>query len=271
MKLDSVTMKKNRPAHFKLQHDQYDCGVACLRNVLNFYKADISLEKLREWSGTGMQGTSLLGLNQAADKVGFKAEGACAGGVSELRAVRHPCILHVTLKEGLLHYVVYYPTESNLLLIGDPAKGLVYLYPEELEKIWIGHTLLLLEPGEQLAQWQQQRQKKLHWIWQTLKEDVYLLYVALGLGLLCALLNLSTAVFSQRLVDHILPSKDHKELFIGLSLRPAPDHEERLFLSAAAVADPPGIWIQPPCYRWLLPFHPLCYLYTPGPSPSFAW
>ncbi|HWK07783.1 MAG TPA: ABC transporter transmembrane domain-containing protein [Puia sp.] len=218
MKLDPVTMKKHRPSHFKLQHDQYDCGVTCLRNILNYYKADISLEKLREWSGSGIQGTSLLGLHQAAGQAGFKAEGARGGDVADLRSLQHPCILHVTLEAGIQHYLIYYPTESNLLLIGDPAKGLTWLYPAELEKIWIGHTLLLLEPGEQLSQWQQQRQKKLRWVWQTLKEDVHLLYVALGLGLLCALLNLSTAVFSQRLIDYILPSKDHSALFIGLSL-----------------------------------------------------
>ncbi len=212
-------MKKNNPLHFKLQHDQYDCGVTCLRNILSYYKADISLEKLREWSGAGLQGTSLLGLHQAASRAGFKAEGARAGAISDLRDLQHPCILHVTLEAGLQHYIVYYPTESpHLFLIGDPAKGLIRLYPEELEKIWTGQTLLLLEPGEQLAQWQQQRQKKMRWIWQTLKEDVYLLYVALGLGLLCALLNLSTAVFSQRLIDHILPAKDHRELFTGLIL-----------------------------------------------------
>jgi len=212
-------MKNKRPSHFKLQHDQYDCGVACLRNILSYYKADISLEKLREWSGAGIEGTTLLGLHQAATQAGFKARGARAGGISDLRELQHPCILHVTLAGGLQHYIVYYPTESiHLLLIGDPAKGLVHFYPEELEKIWTGQLLLLLEPGEQLAQWQQQRRKKIRWIWQTLKEDVHLLYVALGLGLLCALLNLSTAVFSQRLIDHILPSKDRRELLIGLSL-----------------------------------------------------
>ena len=211
-------MKKHRPSQFNLQHNQSDCGVACLRNVLNYYKADISLEKLREWSGTGLQGTSLLGLHHAAGQAGFKTEGACAEGIPDLRSIRHPCILHVTLEGGMRHFVVYYPTESTLLLIGDPAKGLLYLYPEELEKIWIGHTLLLLEPDKQLSQWQRQRQKKLRWVWQTLKEDAHLLYAALGLGLFCALLNLSTAIFSQKLVDHILPSKDHKELFLGLSL-----------------------------------------------------
>lgn len=135
-------MRKNIPVPFKLQQDQYDCGVACLRNILDYYKADIPIGKLREWSGAGIQGTSLLGLHQAAGQAGFKAEGARAGGISDLLDVQHPCILHVTLEGTLLHYVVYYPSESkaNRLLIGDPAKGLVYIEPKELEKIWTGQT-----------------------------------------------------------------------------------------------------------------------------------
>jgi len=229
-------MKVKSPVPFRLQHDQYDCGVACLRNILNFYKAEISLEKLREWSGTGRQGTSLLGLHQAAGQAGFRAHGAKANGIADLRTVEHPCILHVSPDGVLQHYVVYYPRversrskqsnpakrpsalprERYLHLIGDPAKGLVYLTTEELKKMWTSQTLLLLEPGDRLEEWRQQRRKKLSWLWQTLKEDVHLLYVALALGAVCALLNLSTAVFSQQLVDQILPGRHLSALYLGL-------------------------------------------------------
>ena len=222
-------MKINRSVPFNLQQDQQDCGVACLRNILNYYQAEVSLEKLREWSGTGIQGSSMLGLYQAASQAGFRAQGARAGGTADLRELHHPCILHVTLGNGQMHYVVFYPSplpkkkniafligRPNLLLIGDPAKGLVYLTGDELEKIWTSQTLLLLEPGDKLNQWQQQRKKKLHWLWETLKEEVHLLYVALALGAVCALLNLSTAVFSQQLIDRILPGRHLPALYLGL-------------------------------------------------------
>jgi ATP-binding cassette, subfamily C, bacteriocin exporter len=221
-------MKLNRSVPFRLQQDQHDCGVACLRNVLNYYQAEVSLEKLREWSGTGLQGASMLGLYQAASQAGFRARGAKAGGVDDLRDIEHPCILHVNTDGGLLHYVVYYPSPApkkpgisligrpSLLLIGDPAKGLVHLTADELEKIWAGQTLLLLEPDDRLSQWQRQRKKKIRWLWDTLKEDVHLLYVALALGAVCSLLNLSTAVFSQQLVDQILPGKRFTALYVGL-------------------------------------------------------
>lgn len=212
-------MKPKTSLPFRLQQDQCDCGVTCLRNILNYYKAEVSLEKLREWSGTGRQGTSLLGLHQAAGQAGFVAQGAKAGGVADLRSVEHPCILHVSPDGVLQHYVVYYPHEGKqgiLYLIGDPSRGLVYLTPEELTKIWPSQTLLLLEPGKRLEEWQQQRKKKMHWLWQTLKEDVHLLYVALALGAICSLLNLSTAIFSQQLVDQILPGRHLPALYIGL-------------------------------------------------------
>src|ERR1700743_459580 len=115
-------MTMNRSVPFKLQHDQNDCGVACLRNVLSYYKAEISLEKLREWSGTGSQGTTLLGLYQAASQAGFKASGAQAAGIGDLRKLSSPCILHVNPDETLMHFVVCYPSPEGPLLIGDPAK-----------------------------------------------------------------------------------------------------------------------------------------------------
>ncbi|MBS1665295.1 MAG: peptidase domain-containing ABC transporter [Bacteroidetes bacterium] len=209
-------MKSKRSVPFRLQHDQYDCGVACLRNLLNFYKAEISLEKLREWSGAGRQGTSLLGLHQAATRVGFAAQGAQAESVADLRKVKHPCILHVTPDGTMQHYVVYYPDERASFLIGDPASGLVRISGSDLEKIWVSRTVLLLEPSERLAQWQEQRQKKFRWLRETLSEDVHLLYVALALGAICSLLSLSTAIFSQQLIDHILPARHLSTLYLGL-------------------------------------------------------
>lgn len=209
-------MKINQSVPFKLQHDQYDCGVACLRNILNYYKAEISLEKLREWSGAGRQGTTLLGLHQAATQSGFIATGAQADSLAELRKLESPCILHVTPDGQLMHYVVYYPDEKPSFLIGDPATGLVRISGTDLTKIWTSRTLLLLEPGERLSQWQQQRKKKFSWLWATLNEDVHLLYVALALGAICSLLNLSTAIFSQQLIDHILPAHRLTTLYLGL-------------------------------------------------------
>src|ERR1700744_5693491 len=113
-------MRMHPSLPFRLQHDQYDCGVASLRNILSYYKAEVSSEKLREWSGTGRQGTSLLGLFHAATQVGFKAQGLQANTVDDLREVQHPCILHVSPDGVLQHYVVYYPHATMRPALAGP-------------------------------------------------------------------------------------------------------------------------------------------------------
>lgn len=212
-------MKHTVPRYFRLQQDQYDCGVACLHNILGYYKAELSFERLREWSGSGIQGTTLLGLHQAAGQAGLLVQGAQAGSAADLLEIQHPSILPVTINGAMLHYVVFYPgVKDNRFLIGDPAKGLTWMEAKELEQIWTTRAVLLLQPGEKLTRWQRQRQKKLSWLWRSLKEDIRLLYAAILLGIICALLNLSTAVFSQRLIDNILPGKKREQLYTGLIL-----------------------------------------------------
>ncbi|MFP3507595.1 cysteine peptidase family C39 domain-containing protein, partial [Burkholderia sp. SIMBA_062] len=70
-------MKKNKfiKKTFSLQKDLTDCGVGCLQSLVRYYQGDISLETLREKSGTSKTGTTLLGLHQCAKAIGFDAEG----------------------------------------------------------------------------------------------------------------------------------------------------------------------------------------------------
>jgi len=56
-----------------LQQDSTDCGVACLRSLVRLHGGEVSLERLRELSGTNRSGTTLLGMCQAARTLGFAA------------------------------------------------------------------------------------------------------------------------------------------------------------------------------------------------------
>ena len=55
------------------QYDQIDCGPAALLNVLKFYDGNASLVSMRELCETTTQGSTMLDLVKAAEKVGFKA------------------------------------------------------------------------------------------------------------------------------------------------------------------------------------------------------
>ena len=206
----------------KYQHLQQqggsDCGVACLKMILQHLGSDASFERLRELSGTTMTGTTMLGLVQAGQYLGLDTEGFEAD-MPSLRECQDVCILHVLLENQMQHYVVYYGYDAvkKQFIIGDPSQPITqYLTEEQLEKIWQSKSLLLIKPTEQLIPLSIQKKKQFVWFWQFVKEDMNLLVVAGVLGIVMAVLGLSTAIFSQKLIDKILPEHDALKLYIGV-------------------------------------------------------
>lgn len=209
--------QKHLQQTFTQQHDQSDCGVACLLSLIQFYGGSNSLEKLRESSGTTKQGTTLLGLYQAANKLGFTAQ----GNEADIQAVidhKEPLILHVVIEERLQHYLVCYGYENNKFIIGDPAKGITTYTKEQLEKIWKSKTCLTLTPNDNFVKAETQNKNKKQWFLKLLKEDYRLISFSVLLGLGIAILGMAMAIFSQKLIDDILPSKDFTKLITGIAL-----------------------------------------------------
>ncbi len=212
-KLTTKQLQKN----IVLQHDQSDCGVACLLSIIKYYEGANTLEKLRELSGTTKQGTTLLGLYQAANQLGFTANG-CEADIQAVIDHKEPLILHVVIEERLQHYLVCYGYENNKFIVGDPAKGIVYYTQEELEKVWQSKTCLTLTPNENFKIETEQKANKKEWFLNILKEDYKLLIFSAALGLIIAILGMAMAIFSQKLIDDILPSKDFTKLITGIAL-----------------------------------------------------
>lgn len=201
------------------QQDQKDCGVACLLSLIRYYGGDSDFENLRRLSGTSITGTTLLGLYQAAQATSFDAEG-CEADMEALLTHPSPCILHVLLENNLQHYVVYFgkkETNGNLLLIiGDPAKGMVYMTPAELESIWQSKACLVLTPNEQFQKKKDINRSKKQWFQELVKPDISLLLIAAAIGIAIAALGLTMAIFSQRLIDEFLPNKLYNKLYTGI-------------------------------------------------------
>ncbi len=79
---------------FVKQHSQFYCGLACLASLVKYYGGETTQEKLRETSGTTLNGTSLLGLYQAAQKLNFEVAGYEAE-IKNLKELDSPVILHI--------------------------------------------------------------------------------------------------------------------------------------------------------------------------------
>lgn len=211
-------MIKQAKATLVLQHDQSDCGVASLKSIICYHGGSASLERLRELSGTHLQGTTLLGLFQAAQQMGFQAEGLQAESIDNLKELNNPAILHVIVENYLQHYFVFYGFDNEKVIIGDPAKGIVLYAKHELDKLWKSKALLKLTPASGAIKKGNDRAVKTQWIFGLLKKDAELLVISLFLGIVVAALALSTAIFSQKLIDNILPDGDSMKLILSIVL-----------------------------------------------------
>jgi len=212
-----------RPVFIR-QRDITDCGVACLLSAIRMHGGATTLEYLRIQSGTSIQGTTLLGLKQAAESVSMEAE---VFEVDDLDVFRKnatfPCIQHVTNEGNSEHYVVCFgysfsPNSNSVSYsIIDPAQGVTEWTEEELLKRWRSRTVLCLSPTDKFQKRKISNKEQWNWFGQLIKEDIPMLLIAMGLGILLSLFGLATAVFNQKLIDEILPQKDIKRLWTGMS------------------------------------------------------
>ncbi len=122
---------------FYKQPDTKDCGPTCLRIVSKYYGKSISLQQIRALSETTREGSSLLGLSDAAENLGFRSLGVQVDFKTLVEEVPLPCIVHWNKN----HFVVVYKVDkNNKVYISDPSYGLITYNPEEFIKAWIGEN-----------------------------------------------------------------------------------------------------------------------------------
>ncbi|MDE5710174.1 MAG: peptidase domain-containing ABC transporter [Bacteroides sp.] len=121
-----------KPFPHYLQHDTMDCGPTCLRMVAAFYGKRYSLEWLREKSFITREGVSMLGISEAAEKLGFRS--ICVQVTYEtLQEAPLPCIVHWNQQ----HFVVVYKLDSRHVWVADPGAGKLKYTREEFCRCWL--------------------------------------------------------------------------------------------------------------------------------------
>lgn len=200
-----------------LQQDSTDCGAACLASVIRYFGGNCGIDKIRRLSGTNQSGTTMLGLYQAAQECGMEATGYEAS-VSDMKTFTGILILHVTPQKGYEHYVVSYGISNEKFAIWDPAKGFSENTSTEVEKIWLSHKCLAVNPGKNFVFEESIKSRKRRWVIDTVKPEYELLLTSVFVGVVIALLGVVMAVYTQKLLDRILPSGDTPMLVISIIL-----------------------------------------------------
>jgi ATP-binding cassette subfamily B protein len=120
---------------FLLQRNQMDCGPTSLYMVSRYHGRPFSIEKLRALTEIGKEGVNILGISDAAEKIGFRTL-AVQPTLQELREdVQLPCILHWQQN----HFVVLYKIKKRKYYVADPGKSLLKYGEAEFEQQWLSH------------------------------------------------------------------------------------------------------------------------------------
>jgi ATP-binding cassette, subfamily B, bacterial len=205
---------------FYKQHDSMDCGPTCIRIVAKHYGKAVNMETLRHAAQLSKDGVSLLGIAEAAEKIGFNVKGVTLSYEELIKEAKLPAIIHWEQN----HFVVLYKAKGRFLLrrndellVADPGKGLITYTKQEFCKHWIstkdeqtGEPLgvaLLLEPTPDFYTQEddtlRQAQGKLGWgrLLKYLtqhKRHIAQVFMAMGIA---SLLQLIFPFLTQSIVD----------------------------------------------------------------------
>lgn len=194
--------------NFTPQHDQMDCGPACLAMIAEYYGKEVDIQYIREQCFISREGVSLLGISLAAEKIGLKTK-AVKIKVQEIEQALLPCILHWNQN----HFVVLYKISTTLFSkqrkykIADPGYGLIALSQEKFEKSWLADgergVTLLLTPTKSFSDQSIPKPQKqtVHYLLNYLKPFRKQVLQLIGLLLLGTLTMLFFPFLTQQLID----------------------------------------------------------------------
>lgn len=188
------------------QHDITDCGAACLSSVCAYYGLRFPLSRIRQYAFTDQKGTNILGLIEAANKLGLVAKGVRAK-FEALQVIPKPVIAHIIVKEVLQHFVVVYKVTENKITYMDPADGRMHqVENENFVKMWT-EILVLLEPDDSFCTGNMKKSMVGKFL-SLLIPHKNVMFQALFGALIYSILGLSTSIYVGKITDYVLVDKN---------------------------------------------------------------
>ena len=188
------------------QHDITDCGAACLASIAAHYGLNFPIARIRQYAFTDKKGTNVLGMIEAAKKLGLEAKGV-KGPFECLKDIPKPAIAHVIVKEVLHHFVVIYKVTETYIQIMDPATGRMEKKShEDFRNEWTG-VLIILRPSESFRKGNVKKSNFLSFI-ELLRPHKSVMSQALFGAIIYSILGLSTAIFVGKITDYVLVDKN---------------------------------------------------------------
>ncbi|WP_431770109.1 peptide cleavage/export ABC transporter [Streptococcus gallolyticus] len=197
------------------QIDLRDCGVAALASVAKHYGSDFSLAHLRELAKTTKEGTTALGIVEAAKAIGFETRAIQANmELFDMADIPYPFIVHVNKEGKLPHYYVIYKAKKDYLIIGDPdsSVGVTKMSKAHFAKEWTG-VAIFLAPAPHYQPHKDKKNGLTSFLPIIFKQKALLTYIILA-SLLVTLINIVGSYYLQGILDDYIPN--HLQSTLGI-------------------------------------------------------
>jgi ATP-binding cassette subfamily B protein len=199
--------RRRRPRFpFVRQIDEMDCGAACVAMVCRYFGREVAASHIRMAVGTGVDGTSLRGLQRGGEHVGLEMQTVKASK-ERLGRLPLPAIIHW----GGNHWVVLYAIDGDRIFIADPGRRLRRVNRDEVMEKWSGYAALPA-PTARLQEAPLGKASP-QWLWAFIRPHRRVLALALALGFVAAGLEMLFPVLTQEVIDHVLLRANYTLLY----------------------------------------------------------
>lgn len=203
--------------YFVKQHDQSDCGAACLSMILGNLGCKLSLSQIRQKVKTDINGTTVYGIVKTAKSYGLSSEALC-GTFKEFcdelnqNKLTFPMIVNVISPEGFSHFIIINKYKNRKLYIADPASRCYKKPLEALEEIWIGN-IICFSDLDKVEKRNETKHKMDKYIKICLKHKKFI-FAAVFISLLIAFVNMIGTLIFEYVVDGIYQNNFGSEKYV---------------------------------------------------------
>ncbi len=204
------------------QHDEKDCGAACLSMILEFYGKKVPLASVREAIKVDQHGANIYGMVDGADK--FDLIGSPIDLYDDQnqfspyevwdliakKEVHFPFIARIVNKYGYEHFIVVENATTEGLAVCDPGEGKIHMGHDQFLACFLGQVILYEKKASFIAV--NERKSHIRRLGGLLLRQKKLLLSIAVCSLGITLIGFGGAYLFQVLLDHVAGNMQVRDL-----------------------------------------------------------
>ncbi|ECE0739839.1 peptidase domain-containing ABC transporter [Salmonella enterica subsp. enterica] len=207
---------KRKKMPFVFQTNKFDCSLACISMIAQFYSIHAKIEDLKNNLINNETAINANTITDTFHSLGLLSRVVVAE-IDELKKVKLPCILHWDMN----HFVVLKKIKSGKFEIYDPERGILNIGANHLNEHFTGVVIEIYEkilgkrkPGTSASS--SRKRNNLVYLLSILGTGKRILFYILILIFIIEVISILLPQITQLVIDKVIINRDNKLLFIAI-------------------------------------------------------